>query len=360
MAELTVSHLNDRLVAIKQSLDDPDAIRHEARVLARLEHPGVVGFLEFDDRDPPALWMRHAGTECWEHDAPQDPHGVIAGLASVASTVRDLHDLGIAHGNLQPAHVIISRDGRPMLCSFAVATELTPASAAADGEGLARLIRHLSHDLEGDLRRRLDGIAVDVDDGSLDPAELTQRLDALGHRNRDQRVRGPRPRTAAALIAAVVAVVGVVVVASGSADQPAEALPPTTTPLPSTTTAPPEFPPPTTLSPASPPVVESTVPTQPPIELVHDGRRVGLGQTGDIVVLGDWDCSDIETPALLEMASGQVSIFTTWPEVSSTVAATSTVTIADATGLTVEPGEPCDRLRVTHPAGSTLVPLEPS
>ena len=48
----------------------------------------------------------------------------VAGLAgALAATLGDLHDLGIVHGAVVPEHVIVSPDGRPVLCGFGSAGE---------------------------------------------------------------------------------------------------------------------------------------------------------------------------------------------------------------------------------------------
>ncbi len=39
-------------------------------------------------------------------------------LAAVASTVADLHEIGLVHGRLDPTHVVIGPDGRPRLCGM--------------------------------------------------------------------------------------------------------------------------------------------------------------------------------------------------------------------------------------------------
>src|SRR3546814_20149751 len=39
-------------------------------------------------------------------------------MASVSSTVADLHDLGIVHGRLGPSHILIGPNGRPIIPGF--------------------------------------------------------------------------------------------------------------------------------------------------------------------------------------------------------------------------------------------------
>jgi hypothetical protein len=46
--------------------------------------------------------------------------------------------------------------------------------------------------------------------------------------------------------------------------------------------------------------------------LERSGERWQLGQQGDRVVLGDWDCDGAATPAVLRPSSGDVFVFTAW------------------------------------------------
>ena len=61
--------------------------------------------------------------------------------------------------------------------------------------------------------------------------------------------------------------------------------------------------------PTAPPRWSSTIPL--------DGveKQIGLGEPGDQVVLGDWNCDGIDTPALYRRAAGEVQYFDVWPSV---------------------------------------------
>ena len=45
-------------------------------------------------------------------------------------------------------------------------------------------------------------------------------------------------------------------------------------------------------------------------------KQIGLGEPGDQVVLGDWDCDGVDTPALFRRAAGEVQYFDVWPSVA--------------------------------------------
>lgn len=132
---------DDQLVVIKVARTDGDAARleREATMLARSRHPGVVELLHVADR---ALHLRHAGTPLSR--LGPFPVDQAAGIVSaVADIVQALHRLGVVHGALGDEHVLIDTRGRPRLCGFGEARELTPEAAADDVAALGELLRSL-------------------------------------------------------------------------------------------------------------------------------------------------------------------------------------------------------------------------
>lgn len=89
-------------------------LAQEAQRLTRASHPGVVELLGHDgDR----LVLAWAGGRTLALARP--PVTVAAAiLAAVASTIADLHELGIIHGRLDSSHVLVGIDGRPRLCGL--------------------------------------------------------------------------------------------------------------------------------------------------------------------------------------------------------------------------------------------------
>ena len=85
--------------------------------------------------------------------------------------------------------------------------------------------------------------------------------------------------------------------------------------------------------------------------LEHEGRRWTVGDPGDVVVVGDWDCDGASTPAVVRPATGEVWVFAAWtPE-----PATERV-VDGAASAVVEHGDGCDRLVVrTEDGQSTTV-----
>jgi hypothetical protein len=50
------------------------------------------------------------------------------------------------------------------------------------------------------------------------------------------------------------------------------------------------------------------------IEVDGEQKRFALGSNGDQVFVGDWDCDDVDTPAVYRKGTGQVEYYGLWPE----------------------------------------------
>ncbi|HEU5082126.1 MAG TPA: hypothetical protein VFU14_02210 [Acidimicrobiales bacterium] len=97
-----------------------------------------------------------------------------------------------------------------------------------------------------------------------------------------------------------------------------------------------------------------------PIEL--DGReaRIGsvdvrLGDEGDLVALGDWDCDGVATPALLRPESGEVFVFPEW-RLDEPLEVEAAAVVPRASAIAAGTGE-CPTLSVTTPEGNRAVEL---
>lgn len=125
-------------------------IAAEAQILDAARHPGVIDLLAaVDIAGEPAVVTRWvgphslAGTEAL-------PLSQAAGImAALADCVADLHELGVVHRAIRADHVILSPDGKPVLCGFGQAQRLTAADPSAealradDVAGLGSLLRAL-------------------------------------------------------------------------------------------------------------------------------------------------------------------------------------------------------------------------
>ena len=125
--------------------DEADPIRRavaarQIEVLEAARHPGVVELLGVDE-GPDGPVARTAALDGQSLDRlPSLGAEEVAGMmAAVASTLADLHDIGLVHGGLTAEQVVVGTDGRPVLLGFGhggrigeppVAEAVLPAEAA--------------------------------------------------------------------------------------------------------------------------------------------------------------------------------------------------------------------------------------
>lgn len=400
MTGITVTRRNGNLLACKTARpEDSERIRHEAQLLKRLEHPGIVQFVDFVEGHSVELYLAFVGPDSWATQPPTTPTESIEGLASAASTVADLHDLGTVHGALRPEHVLVAPDKRPVLCGLADARTSSEAGCANDLAGLAGLIDHLAVSCQDRERRQLDALARRAERGSVTAGDLTAELDRLHggpHKLNRRRPRAAdlKPSRRASLAAAALlgsAVLGWIVLkpevsSNGTAEistvlvdgtQTSE----TTTGAASSDASPAQGPAEGAPTDGEPTSTSSTeVPAVPEISaaavveadattddrglerliITHGGRRYGVGRSGDQAILGDWTCDGDRTLALLQANTGVIAVFTSWPAPLERLEADYVTVVEGATGLRNDPNGGCDHLRVTHPNGSTLIDMDVS
>ena len=131
-----------RTVAIKL-IDRPGAsaeavrrFRDEVRILASLDHPGIVRFLD-GGLSPEGIW--YLALEYVEGDdllahARRLELGVGARVelvAAVAEAVAFAHARGVIHRDLKPSNVLVGRDGRPRLLDFGISKLLDREESAS-------------------------------------------------------------------------------------------------------------------------------------------------------------------------------------------------------------------------------------
>lgn len=228
MAAVTVSRAGDRLIAVKQVA--PGRVRdleREAETIKRLDHPGLVRFVDLVETPDGgrAMHTEFVSSDTWSTRSLNDPAERAAGLAGLAVVVADLHDLGVAHGQIDPTHVLHGDDDRPVLCGLRLAAPVTVENRRDDLVALA----DLCHDPalgEGPLVVKLAALADAVRAGRMDARELARRLDLLlgrpgapepARRSRDRTAGSSRERSRPKPLVIVAAVLGAsaVVLAAG-------------------------------------------------------------------------------------------------------------------------------------------------
>jgi len=111
-------------------------VEAEAAALVVARHPGVVELVGSADGVLRTTMIEGARTLAdGEKLTPDEVAGVVA---SLASTLADLHGSGVVHGGIEASHVLLDQAGRPVLCSLGRGGE-----PAADVAAVGHLLRQL-------------------------------------------------------------------------------------------------------------------------------------------------------------------------------------------------------------------------
>lgn len=153
-----IRSVNGRLVAVKSASTELEvaALTHEADLLRRAAHPGVVAVVSFTSTVDRAELVLHAPSEYTVAQRPPDSlRACLDFVAALADIVADLHAIGIAHGAIRPDHVLVAANQQPVLCGFGnarpvVDPQLFSADVVALGELLGWLARRMPPDRRGE------------------------------------------------------------------------------------------------------------------------------------------------------------------------------------------------------------------
>jgi tRNA A-37 threonylcarbamoyl transferase component Bud32 len=126
-----------RALAVKraESRDEAARLRREADLLDAATHPGLVELVDLVEEPELALSTGHLEGGSLAERRGLEVDEVAGAVAAVASTLADLHELGLVHGAVAPEHVLLDGDGRPVLCSLGyggLAGERRPAAAPVE------------------------------------------------------------------------------------------------------------------------------------------------------------------------------------------------------------------------------------
>jgi serine/threonine-protein kinase len=121
----------DRPVALKMVLSPTQQttaellrFRSEAEVVARLQHPHIVGIYELGEHEGMPYFSMElcVGGSLESHwKGPQPFQAAVAMLAKVAAGVAAAHRAGIVHRDLKPGNVFLTADGEPKVADFGLA-----------------------------------------------------------------------------------------------------------------------------------------------------------------------------------------------------------------------------------------------
>ena len=121
----------DRFVAIKvlpeffaEDRSYEDRFRDEARSVARLNHPNILGIYDFGQENGITylvLELVEGGTLADRVGYPMELREVVRILQPIASALDYAHAEGVLHRDIKPSNVLIHRDGTPVLADFGLA-----------------------------------------------------------------------------------------------------------------------------------------------------------------------------------------------------------------------------------------------
>ncbi|MEU7744939.1 serine/threonine-protein kinase [Nonomuraea sp. NPDC049158] len=100
---------------------------HEARAIARLEHPGIVGVYDVLEEDgQPWIVMRFISGRPLDQEVkangPLDPRRAAEIGAQVLDALSAAHDEGVLHLDVKPQNVLLDDHGRAVLTDFGIAS----------------------------------------------------------------------------------------------------------------------------------------------------------------------------------------------------------------------------------------------
>ncbi len=180
MPAVTVSRSNDQLIAVKElSAELAAKADHEAEVLDRIDHPGVVRLvgLEHTSDGGRVLQTLFVSSDTWASRPLGEPGERVEAIAALAGVIADLHDMGMAHCQLNASHVLHGERDRPVLCGFSAAGDASDENRRADLEALAHLACGESRSSRGAVGERLVAIAGELRAGEIGARDVALRLD---------------------------------------------------------------------------------------------------------------------------------------------------------------------------------------
>jgi tRNA A-37 threonylcarbamoyl transferase component Bud32 len=347
-----------------------DQLRREASVLAAAAHPGIVRLIGTAGGDPPtSLVLRRVRGQTFGETAIESLE-VLAGIgAALATTVADLHDLGFVHRSISPSHILVDDEGRPVLCGFGSAGCAESPSQLfelrrEDVRALAQvLLGRLSSSANGRVRavlalaagtrirsrrcdarwlarqlvRRVPTSRLSPPCSPADPSHpVDPELQPLPSRPRSRilwRSRwGPKIGIAAIVgaVIGVAALVGAPLVTGRAGRASGDARGQSSVPCPA--------------------VDQGCGPVARPggVITTSAGRfRLSTPAGSAFVVVGRWDCSPEGLPAEMDVATGDVWVFRSWPGPGRSETARLLTRVQAASGLQVLPTRAgCDLLRI--------------
>jgi transcriptional regulator with GAF, ATPase, and Fis domain/tetratricopeptide (TPR) repeat protein len=110
----------------------------ELAVLAAVDHPGVAGLIDYGPlpqggRYLARIWVAGSDLLSWARDRSPEEIGRI--VARLCPALDHLHRAGFVHADLKPENVIVTPEGRPVLCDFGLSRHRGVARSSAGVSG---------------------------------------------------------------------------------------------------------------------------------------------------------------------------------------------------------------------------------
>lgn len=340
-----VTHSGDLVRKRAETGSDRRRLAREAAILRTAAHPGVVELVTVESPgDPDAIVLRRVDGTTLAERSPVPPEALSWTGAALATTIADLHDIGVVHLALEPGHVIVDRAGRPVLCGFGRARRLVKGDELEtykqqDVIALANMLIEATQDLSAVPGSKALRSAA----GGRRSRWATRRTDA---RSLARAMAGTRPATSPRrwgrkrplAATAIVVLAGLAVIAhAGLENRP---------------------------SPATAgsirrvcPLVDDGCHAIPAAHQVLLGRFRIRGVAGS-TLFGRWDCKRVATPAVLDELTGRLWVFDAWPSQGQVTTGRLVATVPGAYAPVVVPSPEsptCDTIELSRRDGEPLV-----
>jgi eukaryotic-like serine/threonine-protein kinase len=155
----------DREVALK-IVDRPSEAANEARILARLEHPGIVPVHDFGELPDGRLYyamkrVRGDRLDRWMASG-RDLAARLGVFLRVCEAVAFAHAHGVVHRDLKPENVMVGEFGEVLVLDWGIATELRTADGRLQIAGTTEYMAPEQARGDADLDHRVDVYALGV------------------------------------------------------------------------------------------------------------------------------------------------------------------------------------------------------